>query len=77
MRSPTHPFRPATMRIDFMRCTRCGLCKELAPLFFNDSSFATGGAIAVQPKSLQAMAQCPTGAIVWNEQPLADGAGHP
>ncbi|HEX7021362.1 MAG TPA: ferredoxin [Trueperaceae bacterium] len=50
------------MRIDELRCSRCGLCYLIAPVVEINAQH-----IPVTPDTLEAMAQCPTGAIVWRE----------
>jgi ferredoxin len=52
--------RPVAIRIDPRRCVHCGLCVDLVgePLDAPDR-------IPVSSAALDAMAACPSGAIVW------------
>ena len=58
--------RPTEMRIEVARCTECGACLDLAPVIANDPQ-----RIPISPVTLDAMAECPTGAIVWREAGLS------
>lgn len=58
----TRHLRPREMRLEPARCTGCGLCEELSPDILHV------GLIAVNTDTLDAMAICPTGAIVWHEE---------
>lgn len=55
--------RPESLRIEEVRCIRCELCFEIAPVIRQDSEY-----IPVTTATLEAMAACPTGAIVWREK---------
>lgn len=57
-----HPIRPDSMRIDEPRCITCELCFLLAPVIGSQPE-----RIPVTRDTLDAMAACPTGAIVWND----------
>ncbi len=54
--------RPAAMRVDLDSCIGCGDCDDLAAGVRERPQ-----PIAVTPASLEAMAACPVGAIVWLE----------
>lgn len=54
--------RPAAMALDLERCIDCGTCETLAP-----GILAGPGRIAITPRSLEAMALCPVGALHWLE----------
>lgn len=55
-------FRPTAMRIDRTRCVHCELCYAVAPIVRN-----TPERIPITSETLEAMATCPVGAIVWCE----------
>ena len=55
-------FRPTAMRIDRARCIHCELCYAVAPIIRN-----TPERIPITSETLEAMAACPVGAIVWRE----------
>lgn len=59
--------RPAFMRIEEARCLVCDLCHTIAPEIRLDPQ-----RIPATSRSLDAMAECPTGAIVWTEEPDRD-----
>lgn len=50
------------MRIDEARCTECGACFDLSTVIVNDPQH-----IPILTITLDAMAECPAGAIVWRE----------
>jgi ferredoxin len=50
------------MRVDAAACVRCELCDALLP-----GVLVGPERIPVAPAALEAMAACPTGAIVWCE----------
>lgn len=52
------------MRLDVARCIHCDLCAVIAPVILVDPT-----RIPVTAATLEAMAACPTGAIVWCDQP--------
>lgn len=54
--------RPRAMRLDEAACSECDVCEELAPGIRNDPA-----RIPVTWQTLEAMSQCPTGAIRWLE----------
>ena len=54
------------MRIEFARCIHCELCYDIAPIIR-----AAPERFGVSAATLDAMAACPTGAIVWCEEPRA------
>jgi len=54
--------RPTAMRIDPVRCVDCGACDDLAP-----GMRAGRERIAIDTRTLEAMAACPVGAILWLE----------
>lgn len=54
--------RPVAMRIDLETCIDCGACDDLMP-----GGRERPDRIAVSPATLEAMAACPIGAIVWLE----------
>jgi ferredoxin len=59
------------MRIEATACIHCDLCGVLLPECLTDPE-----RIPVSPAALEAMATCPTGAIVWfEEEPLDEGRG--
>jgi ferredoxin len=58
------PRRPDAMRIEFARCIHCELCFDIAPVIRDAPE-----RIGVSAATLDAMAACPTGAIVWCEEP--------
>lgn len=60
-RPPLH--RPPAMRVDAAACLRCDLCDTVLP-----GALAHPERIATSPAALEAMAACPTGAIVWLEE---------
>jgi ferredoxin len=62
--------RPTAMRIDAVHCVRCGHCDALLP-----GVLTSPERIPVSPTALEAMAACPTGAIVWCEQRGVEVAG--
>ena len=55
-------FRPTAMRIDRARCIHCELCYAIAPIIHD-----TPECIPITSATLEAMATCPVGAIVWRE----------
>jgi ferredoxin len=55
--------RPDTMYIEWTRCIHCELCYEIAPAIRADPE-----RIAISAPALDAMAACPTGALVWREE---------
>lgn len=55
--------RPRFMRIDPERCIVCDLCVAIAPAIRQDPD-----RIRPTARTLDAMAECPTGAIVWREE---------
>lgn len=59
---PAVSYRPGSMRIDDELCTECGMCTMVAPEIDSDPQ-----GIPVNANTLEAMAQCPVGAIVWAE----------
>ncbi len=59
------------MRVDFTQCVRCELCDALLP-----GVLLSPDRIPVSPAALEAMAVCPTGAIVWCEDAAAPDDGH-
>ncbi len=65
---PLH--RPTAMRVDEDACVRCELCDALLP-----GVLLGPERIPVSWVALEAMAACPTGAIVWceDEAPVAIG----
>lgn len=54
--------RPAAMHIDLEACTGCGACDDLAPGVRDRPQ-----RVAVTSGTLEAMAACPAGAILWSE----------
>jgi ferredoxin len=54
--------RPNTIRIDKVRCIHCELCYLIAPIIHGNPDY-----IPVTSDTLEAMAACPTGAIIWRE----------
>ena len=52
------------MRIDRARCVHCELCYTVAPIIQN-----TPERIPITSETLEAMATCPVGALVWREDP--------
>lgn len=54
--------RPQAMALDPVRCIDCGACETLDP-----GILAQPGRIAITPRSLEAMALCPVGALHWLE----------
>jgi ferredoxin len=52
------------MRLEEDRCIHCELCAEIAPVILVDPA-----RIPVTVATLEAMAACPTGAIVWCDEP--------
>ncbi len=54
--------RPLGMFIDRQRCIECGLCDVFAP-----GTFERTDLIPINEATLEAMAACPTGAILWHE----------
>lgn len=54
--------RPRFMHIDRVHCTYCELCYATAPVIRRDTE-----KIPMTYETLEAMAACPTGAIVWCE----------
>ena len=54
--------RPVAMHIDLEVCIDCGACDDLAPGIRDRSE-----RIAVSSGTLEAMAACPVGAILWSE----------
>lgn len=60
---PATPFRrPLGMRIDDGVCIHCGACDDIAP-----GMRERAARITVTSASLEAMAACPVGAILWLE----------
>lgn len=59
--------RPQAMRVDEHHCTECDLCYLIAPVIADDPQH-----IPVNTATLEAMAQCPTGAIIWREETLCE-----
>lgn len=55
--------RPTEMDRNAEVCLDCGLCEDIA----RDVSWHTGG-VPITPTTLDAMAACPVGAIVWREE---------
>ena len=55
------------MRIEEARCTECGACVDLAPVIETDRQ-----RIPISPATLDAMAECPSGALVWREKDVAE-----
>lgn len=55
-------FRPNAMCIDKARCVHCELCYLIAPVIRDDPNH-----IPITSDTLEAMAACPGGAIVWCE----------
>lgn len=55
--------RPTAMRVDAATCIRCDLCGALLPAFL-----ANPERVPMSSAALEAMAICPTGAIVWLEE---------
>jgi ferredoxin len=68
---PTPLHRPTAMRVDRAHCVSCELCDALLPGVLEGPE-----RIPVSPAAIEAMAVCPSGAIVWCEEagPL-EGAG--
>lgn len=64
--------RPTEMRVDPAACVRCELCDALLP-----GVLAGPERIPVSPAALEAMAACPTGAIVWCEDEARPADGRP
>ena len=62
MTSSVNVHRPARMRIEEARCSECGACLELAPVIASNRQD-----IPISPATLDAMSECPTGALVWAE----------
>jgi ferredoxin len=62
--------RPPAMRVDTAACVRCGLCDAILP-----GVLAHPERIATSPAALEAMAACPTGAIVWLESDVREEDG--
>lgn len=56
-------FRPNAMRIDKACCVYCELCYLIAPIIRDNPN-----CIPVTSDTLEAMAACPGGAIVWYEE---------
>lgn len=63
-------FRPNAMRVDRARCIDCELCWLIAPVIRENPD-----RIPVTGDTLEAMAVCPGGAIVWCEGEASDPAG--
>lgn len=66
--TPLH--RPTTMRVDTGCCVRCEICDALLP-----GVLVGREPIRVSPAALEAMAACPTGAIVWSQDRAPAPAG--
>jgi len=60
------------MRIEGARCLRCGLCELIAPIIREGLA-----RIPIGSDTLEAMAACPTGAIVWCEEEGSEEAPGP
>lgn len=60
------------MRVDRARCIDCGLCYSIAPIICENPN-----RIPVTGDTLEAMAACPGGAIVWCEDPSAPPERNP
>jgi ferredoxin len=60
---PGARLRPETMRVDAARCIHCHLCHDIAPTIREAPH-----RIPVSAATLDAMAACPTGAIVWCDE---------
>lgn len=60
------------MRVDPVACVRCELCDALLP-----GVLVGPKRIPVSPPALEAMAACPTGAIVWCEGEARSPDGRP
>jgi len=58
--------RPDAMRLEQARCIHCDLCVVIAPVIIVDPA-----RIPVTDATLEAMAACPTGAIVWCDEPYS------
>ena len=54
--------RPTAIAVDAERCIDCGACEDLVPGLLDRS-----GRIEITPATLEAMADCPVGAIHWLE----------
>jgi ferredoxin len=63
--------RPQTMHLEQELCIDCGLCYLIAPEIGDDPQ-----RISVSGSTLEAMAACPTGAIVWDEPPRREAGQH-
>lgn len=57
-------FRPVAMNLEEARRIHCDLCYDIAPIIRGREA-----RIPVTHGTLEAMAVCPTGAIVWCEEP--------
>lgn len=66
-RRPVRIARPVAMTIDEGACIDCGACDELAP-----GIRGREGPVPVGEATLEAMAACPVGAIVWMEGETPD-----
>lgn len=54
--------RPDEMYVDMDACIECGICDEIAPGIRDDVEHVPATSLAIE-----AMANCPTGAIRWAE----------
>lgn len=70
MGATTGMMRPQTMRLAEALCIECGLCYLIAPEIGEAPQ-----KIPVNGRTLEAMATCPTGAIVWDEPPRREADG--
>ena len=68
--TPSPLRRPTAMRVDPASCVRCELCDALLP-----GVLVGPERIRVSAAALEAMATCPTGAIVWCEDVAAAPIG--
>lgn len=64
--------RPTAIRIDEALCNQCELCLIVAPVIAADRA-----RIPVTPDTLEAMALCPTGALLWREAPTQGETSEP
>lgn len=54
--------RPSEMYVDPAACIECGICDEIAPGIRDSLEH-----VPVSSLTIEAMANCPTGAIKWAE----------
>ena len=55
--------RPDFVRVEAARCLYCSLCELFVP------GISAAAPVPVSREALEAMAACPSGAIVWCEAP--------